>query len=125
MLSSTRWPSVRRDFSEWTLYALYALYVLDVLHGAARVSNGSARRWAAQVHSRRDMEQSDRYDYRIVHFAWKELGASAIIADLDACGRLPRTVTRLLGPPRETASRRGSRPWTRPAGSAGHASPRC
>lgn len=78
-------------FGEWTLYALY---VLDVLDGAAPVRNGSAERWADQVHSRRDMEQPDRYDYRIVHFAWKEPGASAIMADLRACSRLPGTGSR-------------------------------
>lgn len=78
-------------FGEWTLYALY---VLDVLEGVAPVRNGSAERWAAQVHSRRDMEKPDRYDCRIVHFAWKEPGAAAIIADLKACSRLPWTGSR-------------------------------
>jgi hypothetical protein len=92
-------------FGEWTLYALYAL---DVLGAAAPVRNGSVERWAAQVHSRRDMERPDRYDSRIVHFAWKEPGAPAIIADLDACGRLPGTGGRERGAPaRGPGSSRG------------------
>jgi hypothetical protein len=77
-------------FGEWTLYALY---VLDILGGPVPVRNGSNERWAVQVHSRRDMERPDRYDSRIVHFAWKVPGASTIVEDMDACGRLPWSVT--------------------------------
>jgi hypothetical protein len=87
-------PRVHWDnrFGEWTLYALF---LLDVGRQSVQLRNGSAERWACQIHSANDMSKPDRYEYRILHVATKDY-AAPVLADLRAAGRLPALCQRSI-----------------------------
>ncbi|MGH3885181.1 MAG: DUF6492 family protein [Pseudonocardiaceae bacterium] len=72
-------------FGEWTAYAVFCL---DVIEADIRVTP-STPAFFGQIHSRRDMERTDRYASRIVHFATEPGGTETVLADLVREGRLP------------------------------------
>lgn len=76
-------------FGEWTAYAIFCL---DVIEADIRVTP-STPAFFGQIHSRRDMERTDRYASHIVHFATEPGSTETVLADLVRDGGYPQGST--------------------------------